>query len=50
MEALFSANVVSKYRDTLRGHISIDNVPNEEFEERRAAFVSAAVSELGLRE
>ena len=48
VEAMFSPRVISAFDAVLRSHISIENVPNTEFEEKRSAFVVAAASELGL--
>jgi hypothetical protein len=46
--ALFSADVSAKYDQACRAKVSLDNVPNVEFEDRRVAFVEAAAAELGL--
>lgn len=48
MQAMFSSGVASAYDTTLRSHIAIENVPNTDFEQNRASFVTAAASELGL--
>ena len=46
--AFFSPDVSQKYDRACREQVSIDNVPNTEFEERRIAFVEAGALELGL--
>lgn len=48
MQAMFSSGVASAYETTLRSHIAIESVPDTDFEQKRAAFVMAAASELGL--
>lgn len=48
--ALFSVDVSQKYDQACRAKVSLDNVPNVEFEDKRMAFVDAAVRELGLKE
>ena len=49
IEALFTESVKTKYCETLKCKIAIDNVPNTEFEEKRIAFIKAGSDELGLR-
>lgn len=44
----FSETVNSKYEEVLRAHISIDTLPNTEFEEARIAFILAAATELQI--
>jgi hypothetical protein len=46
--ALFSDGVSAKYDEACRAKVSLDNVPNVEFEDKRVAFVEAAAAELGL--
>lgn len=48
IETWFTDTVNSKYLEVLRSKISIDNIPNTEFEEVRIAFILAAASELQL--
>lgn len=47
--AFFSDDVSQKYDQACRAKVSLDNVPNVEFEEKRVAFVDAAAIELGLK-
>jgi len=47
--AFFSADVSQKYDQACRAKVSLGNVPNMEFEEKRVAFVNAASTELGLK-
>jgi len=47
--AFFSADVSHKYDEVCRAKISLDNVPNMEFEEKRIAFIGAASAELGFK-
>ena len=47
--AFFSAEVSQKYDQACRAKVSLDNVPNMDFEEKRVAFVHAASAELGLK-
>jgi hypothetical protein len=44
----FSTEVVEKYKQVMRAPLSIENVPNIEFEEKRDAFMKAAAQELQL--
>lgn len=46
--AFFSAEVLEKYEQAIRAPVSVKNVPNVEFEERRSAFIKAASQELQL--
>lgn len=48
LQATFSRGVASAYETTLHSHIAIENIPYTDFEQKRAAFVRAAASELGL--
>jgi hypothetical protein len=48
IDALFSAAVGKTFDAMLKSHVSIDNVPNTEFENCRKAFVVAAALEMGL--
>ena len=50
IETWFSDEVNSKYLNVLRSHISLDNIPNTEFEEVRIAFILAAAGELNLKQ
>lgn len=49
VQAFFSKNTSNTYQTALRAHISIDNVPNEDFEEKRTAVIIAMASELGIK-
>lgn len=46
--AFFSAEVFEKYQQAARSHVSIENIPNVEFEESKLAFIKAASQELQL--
>jgi len=47
--AFFSADVSQKFGQACRENVSLDNIPNVEFESQRVAFVDAAAVELGLK-
>jgi hypothetical protein len=46
--AFFSANVSQKYDLATRANVSLDNIPNSDFEKKRLAFIEAASAELEL--
>lgn len=46
--AFFSPDVAAKYDLVLKSHISLDNIPNTDFEEKRSAFIREASRELGM--
>ncbi len=48
--AFFSAEVSQKYDLATRARISLDNIPNSDFEDKRLAFVEGASAEIGLRD
>ena len=48
IDAHFSTHISANFIALLKGHISIKNVPNTEFECSRKNFVTAAASEMGL--
>ncbi len=48
VEAFFSHEVAQKFDEATRAELSIDTVPNAEFERKRLAFIVAASQELGL--
>ena len=48
VQAFYSSESYSAYEHALKGHISIDNVPNTEFEERRTNAIITMAKELGI--
>jgi len=48
VSAFFSADVAQKFDEAVRTKVSLDNIPNADFEERRLAFIQAASRELGI--
>ncbi len=48
VRAFFSSEAYSDYEDTLRSHIAMDNVPNEDFEEKATKAIVAMARELGI--
>ena len=48
VSALFSVEVNGRFDAALRAKLSIENVPNTDFEEKRRDFVVSAAKELGL--
>jgi len=46
--AFFSVEASQKYEQATRAKVSLDNIPNSDFEEKRLAFIEAASAELGL--
>ena len=50
VHAFFSKDTAAKYDHALRAHIAIDNIPNEDFEERRTDAIVAMATELGIRD
>lgn len=47
--AFFSKNVAQQYDNAIGTKISLENIPNIEFEDRRFAFIEAASHELELK-
>lgn len=50
VHAFFSKDTFATYEHALKAHIAIDNVPNEDFEARRAAAIVAMAAELGIKD
>src|SRR5262249_24645519 len=48
ISAFFSTDVLKKYEQATRAPLSIENIPNIEFEGKREAFIKAASQELQL--
>ena len=48
VEAFFSKDVAHKFDEASRAFISIESVPNSDFEKKRTAFVEAAAEEMGI--
>lgn len=48
VQAFFSKETYGAYETALHSHISIDNVPNEDFEGKRTVAIVAMASELGI--
>lgn len=49
VRAFYSPGAYSAYEHALKGHIAIDNVPNEDFEVRRTNAIVAMAKELGIK-
>ena len=50
VQAFFSAEVHAAYDLALRAHIALNNIPNEDFEQKRTAAIIAMAKELGIKE
>ncbi len=50
VHAFFSQDVFTAYETVLHARISLDNVPNEDFENKRTAAIVALAKELGIKE
>ena len=50
VDAFFSDEVFHKFDLATRAEVSLANIPNNDFDEKRDAFVAAASAELGLKE
>ena len=48
VDALFTDDVYAKFDAAGRAEVTIESVPNTDFEEKRKAFIQAAVAELQI--
>ena len=48
VQAFFSQNTYAKVEDALKTHVSLENIPHDEFEQKRFAAIRALSEELGL--
>ena len=48
VEALFTDDVYAKFDVASRAEVGIESVPNTDFEDKRTAFIQAAVAELQI--
>ena len=49
VRAFFSREVHDTYEEALRSHVAIDNVPNEDFDQKVTKTILAMARELGIR-
>lgn len=50
VQAFFAPSVYIAYDEALRANVSLDNIPNEDFEAKRTAAIIAMAEELGIRD
>ena len=49
VNAFFSDKTYAAYDLALRAHLSLENIPNEDFEQKRTAAIIAMAKELGIK-
>jgi len=50
VQAFFSSETFSAYDEVLRANISLQNIPNEDFEQKRTKAILLMATELGIHE